>query len=95
MDNTMSENQNDLTRSGLLSGFMNKTFIQALTFGIVVILLGTLFVFILSVFKPELPQECQEWNKYHVMEMVLFLIGFSLRYILENVTIKQYLLEIN
>lgn len=74
--------------------FINKTFLQALTFGVVTVILGILFMAIFGVFKPELPQECNKWNKYYVFEMTQFLIGFSLRYILEIIMAKSYLCDI-
>jgi hypothetical protein len=41
--------------------------------------------------KPELPVECAMWDKYYVMEVVLFLTGFTLRYMMTNQTFLMYM----
>jgi hypothetical protein len=69
----------------------SKTFYQAVLFGIVVILLGLILSMAFSFLKPELASECENWDKYYVMEVVLFLTGFIIRYGLEHETIKMYL----
>jgi len=71
-----------------------KTFYQAVLFGVVVVLLGLILSMVFGFLKPELPEECGEWDKYYVMEVILFLTGFILRYLLTNETISQYLYTI-
>jgi hypothetical protein len=101
MDNTQSpptittpESSTANTNSlGFMSGYMNKTVIQALIFGIVAVLLGMLFVMIFSVFKPELPQECAKWNENFIMEMILFLVGFTMRYLMSCDTVRKYMVD--
>lgn len=68
-----------------------KTFYQAVMFGIVSILLGLILSIIFGFLKPELPEECSEWDKYYVMEVIMFLTGFILRYLMTNQTIGQYM----
>lgn len=68
-----------------------KTFYQAVMFGVVAILLGLILSMVFGFLKPELPEECAEWDKYYVMEVILFLTGFILRYLMTNQTIGQYL----
>ena len=70
-----------------------KTFYQAVMFGIVAVLLGLFLCAILGWLKPELPEECDNWNKYYVMEIIMFLTGFSLRYLLTNDCIGIYLYD--
>lgn len=70
---------------------ISKTLLQALLFGIITVLLGLLFMMILSVFVPELPKECEQWNKYYVFEMLLFFTGVSLRLIVTTDLGRQYL----
>lgn len=68
-----------------------KTFYQAVMFGVVSILLGLILSIIFGYLKPELPEECSEWDKYYVMEVIMFLTGFILRYLMTNQTIGQYM----
>ena len=70
-----------------------KTFYQAVMFGVVSVLLGLILSMIFGFLKPELPKECEIWDKYYVMEIVLFLTGFILRYLLTNHTILKYMYE--
>ncbi len=69
----------------------SKTFYQAVMLGVVSILLGLIFSMIFGFMKPELPQECEIWDKYYVMEVVLFLTGFVIRYLLSNEHVGKYL----
>lgn len=68
-----------------------KTFYQAVMFGIISILLGLILSVVFGFLKPELPEECSEWDKYYVMEVIMFLTGFILRYLMTNQTIGQYM----
>ena len=70
-----------------------KTFYQAVMFGVVTVLLGLILSMIFGFLKPELPVECEMWDKYYVMEIILFLTGFVLRYLLTNHTVLKYMYE--
>jgi hypothetical protein len=70
-----------------------KTFYQAVMFGVVTILIGLILSAIFGFLKPELPKECEMWDKYYVMEVILFLTGFILRYLLTNQTALKYMYE--
>ena len=70
-----------------------KTFYQAVMFGVVAVLLGLILSMIFGFLKPELPEECAVWDKYYVMEVVLFLTGFILRYLMTNETIGKYMYD--
>lgn len=70
-----------------------KTFYQAIMFGVVAILLGLILSMIFGFLKPELPEECAVWDKYYVMEVIMFFTGFILRYLMTNETIGKYLYE--
>lgn len=72
-----------------------KTFYQAVMFGVVSILLGLILSAVFDFLKPELPEECSEWDKYYVMEVIMFLTGFILRYLMTNQTILQYMYSDN
>lgn len=56
---------------------------QALIFGIISIIIGLLISIPFQSFKPELPEVCKEWNKYYIMEISLFFVGFILRFTIE------------
>ncbi len=71
-----------------------KTFYQAVMFGVVSILLGLILSAIFGFLKPELPKQCETWDKYYVMEVILFLTGFILRYLLTNHTVLKYMYEV-
>jgi len=71
-----------------------KTFYQAVMFGVVAVLLGLILSMVFGFLKPELPEECAIWDKYYVMEVVLFLTGFILRYLMTNETIGKYMYEV-
>ncbi len=71
----------------------SKTFYQAVLFGVVTVLLGTILSMIFGFLKPELPEECEIWNKYYVFEVVMFLTGFGLRYLLVIDNVKKYMHE--
>ena len=68
-----------------------KTFYQAVMFGVVAVLLGLILSMVFGFLKPELPEECEVWDKYYVMEVVLFLTGFILRYLMTNESIGKYM----
>jgi hypothetical protein len=72
---------------------MNNTFIEALLFGVVTIILGLVTASIFSSLKPELPKDCDRWNENHLMEINLLVIGFALRYLLELTIVRRYLLS--
>jgi hypothetical protein len=71
-----------------------KTFYQAVLFGVVTVLLGLILSMVFSFMKPTLADECKNWNKYYVMEVVLFLTGFIIRYMLTNNNILKYMYEL-
>ena len=77
------------------SSMFNKIFVQALTFGIVAVILGTLFIVIFGIFKPDLPQECEKWNQNYIFEMIIFLVGFTMRYLIQNEMLRKYLIYFN
>lgn len=70
-----------------------KTFYQATMFGVVTVLIGLILSMVFGFLKPELPIECENWDKYYVFEVVLFLTGFILRYLMVNEHARKYLYE--
>ena len=71
----------------------NKNLLQTIFFGIVTVLIGLIISEIFSSMQPELDEKCKEWNKYHVMELSLFIIGITLRMLLQNDSVRVYLLN--
>ena len=72
-----------------------KTFYQAVMFGAVTVLIGLILSTIFGFLKPELPKECETWDKYYVMEIILFLTGFIIRYLLTHKTVSKYMYDDN
>jgi ABC-type antimicrobial peptide transport system permease subunit len=72
-----------------------KIFYQAVMFGVISVLLGLILSLIFGFLKPELPEDCDNWDKYYVMEVIMFLTGFILRYLMTNESICKYMYEPN
>ena len=68
-----------------------KIFYQAVMFGVVTVLIGLILSIAFSFLCPKLPDECNDWDKYYIMEVVMFLTGFFIRYLMTNQTIGQYM----
>ena len=71
---------------------MSSLFIKAIIAGCVFVILGLIISFLSKGLNPELPPDCKKWNKYHVMEISLFVYGFIFRYLLEIQVFKDYIL---
>ena len=70
-----------------------KLFYQAVLLGVVTVLLGLVLSVVFGSLKPELPQECEVWNKYYVMEVILFFSGVAIRFLLSSDMGNKYLLN--
>lgn len=70
-----------------------KLFYQAVLLGIVTVLLGLVFSVVFGSLKPVLPDECEVWNKYYVMEIILFSSGVVIRLLLSSDMGNKYLLS--
>ena len=68
-----------------------KTFYQAVMFGIIAILIGLILSVIFSFLKPQLPEQCADLDKHYIVEVILFLTGFILRYLITNKTVGKYM----
>ncbi len=66
---------------------------QAVLFGVATVLIGLILSSILGFLKPELPTDCEIWDKYYVMEVSYFFTGVILRYLLVNPTIRSYIVN--
>jgi len=70
-----------------------KLFYQAVLLGVVTVLLGLVLSVVFGSLKPELPKECEVWNKYYVMEVILFFSGVAIRFLLSSDMGNKYLLN--
>lgn len=70
-----------------------KVFYQAVLMGVVTILLGLVLSVVFGALKPELSKECEMWDKYYVMEVVLFFTGVAIRFLLTSDMGNKYLLS--
>ncbi len=68
---------------------------QAVLFGVVTVLIGLFLSAILGFLKPELPLECEIWDKYYVMEVTFFFTGIIIRYLIVNPNIKSYMADLS
>lgn len=60
-----------------------KIIIGAIVLGILTIILGYLSGYIIHItHKSEIPVECTNWNKNHVMEKSLFITGIMLYFVI-------------
>lgn len=51
--------------------------LEAIIFGIIILVLGTIISFVISKYTiTDLPSVCKDWNKNHIMEISLFITGF-------------------
>ena len=71
---------------------MSSLFNKAVITGVVFVILGLFMSCLFKGLKPILPSDCEIWNKYHVMEISLFVSGFIFRYLLETEVLKKYIL---
>ena len=76
---------------------MYKIFFEAIVYGILAVIIGLIFTLIFKQFsfdlKEKLPDECKNWNKYYIMEISLFVVGFFLRYSLQLPVINNLVNE--
>jgi hypothetical protein len=70
-----------------------KVFYQAVLVGVVAVLLGLVLSVVFGSLKPELPRECEIWDKYYVMEVILFFTGVVIRLLLTTDMGNKYLLS--
>ena len=70
----------------------STVFYQAIIFGITTILVGLVLSMLFDFLKPTQTAECENFDKYYIMEVVLFFTGVILRYSLEYPMLRQYIL---
>ena len=63
---------------------MKQLLIEAVFVGVALIVVGSIVGGIIAyILSTDLPKVCKNWNKYHVMEISLFLSGFLLHILCE------------
>lgn len=70
---------------------MVKIIIEALSVGILTVMIGNLVAVLVSGFVgADLPKVCNDWNKYYAMEISLFLTGFLVHLVCEYSGINSW-----
>ncbi len=70
---------------------MIQLFIEAFIIGITLIIIGGIIsCYINLIYDINLPDKCKEWNKHHIMEISLFLIGFTTHLLFEILGINKW-----
>ena len=70
---------------------MIRLLVEAIVVGIGTVIVGFIVSKIVSYFaSKKLPDVCKEWNKHHVMEICLFLTGFSLHLLCEAIGLNKW-----
>jgi hypothetical protein len=70
-----------------------KVFYQAVLLGVVTVLMGLVLSVVFGSLKPKLAEECENWDRYYVMEIVLLFTGITIRLLLTTDMGKKYLLN--
>jgi hypothetical protein len=65
--------------------------VESILVGIVTVVIGNLVTILIGKqFKVELPDICNTWNKYYVMEISLFLTGFMTHMSMDVLGVNEY-----
>ena len=70
---------------------MSKLLKEAVFVGIVTVILGSIVGWGVSkTMKSDLPKVCKDWNNFYVMEISLFLTGFLIHIIMEQIGLNHW-----
>ena len=70
---------------------MKSLLVEAIFVGVLVVIVGTAVGYVVGRFASvDLPAVCKKWNKYHAMEISLFLTGFFVHIICEYVGLNRW-----
>jgi membrane protein DedA with SNARE-associated domain len=70
---------------------MKSLLVEAIFVGVLVVVVGTVVGYVVGRFASvDLPAACKKWNKYHAMEISLFLTGFFVHIICEYVGLNRW-----
>ncbi len=69
---------------------MDSILFEAILFGVVNIILVLIYSIAFSFLKPELPKQCEEWDKNLIMESISFAVGFTFYLLLKTQMVRQY-----
>jgi len=67
-----------------------NVFIEAICVGILVVIIGFIVSYIISSLSGKTNSVNKDWNKYHIMEISLFLTGMLTHLICEFTGINKY-----
>lgn len=70
-----------------------RLLIEAVVVGIITVVVGYIIIWILSYFNKDAKDINKEWNKNHIMELSLFLIGVSIHLLCEASGINSWYCE--
>jgi small basic protein len=65
----------------------NALITEAIVIGIMTVVVGTV---IGKIFQTEVPSQCKDWNKNHVMEISLFLTGAAIHLLCEYFGVNKW-----
>jgi hypothetical protein len=70
---------------------MKQIIMEVFGVGIITLVIGTIISKIFQLlFKVDVPIMCKEWNKYHIMEISLFMTGVFVHIICEVFGINKW-----
>ena len=70
---------------------MLRLLMEAIVVGIVIVVIGSIVGFLITpIFKVDLPKICDRFNEHHVMEICLFLTGFTAHLFFEVVGANKW-----
>jgi membrane protein DedA with SNARE-associated domain len=70
---------------------MKSLLVEASLVGVLVLIVGSVVGYAVGRFASvDLPDVCKKWNKYHAMEISLFLTGFFVHIICECVGLNRW-----
>ena len=70
-----------------------RLLIEAVVVGIITVVVGYIIIWILSYFNKDAKDINKEWNKNHIMELVLFLTGVCIHLLCEVSGINSWYCE--
>lgn len=63
---------------------------KAFVVGVAVVIVGVIISWIISlIWRKSVPEQCRGWNKNHVMEITLFIIGITTYLVFESSGINK------
>ena len=73
-----------------------RVLIEAVVIGSIVVVVAYLVGWLLGtmhILKVDLPDECKDWNKLHIMEVTLFITGFLMHIFFEALGLNRWYVQ--